>query len=640
MVRVLPLMGAVAALALCSQLLSVVLYDAPQPTPSLHRATKMTTTTSNNVRTLLRHGPSHAAVDVAFFSEAYLPSQREKFFADARVVIDEHFAPANSPFHGVLPLFNFHAVFVPSNASRIDDGADDGGPASPPSNKTAFRAYRERGLLRGILPAPQTIPLVLDACAAALGCAACDFPVLLVNDAHYGGLSDRVTIITNSRTSGTISARHELAHSFGDFGEEYDGALGGEDYSGANFAATTRRCREGEGPQRQRNGRLVWQCLNWERWLTPPPGEGRDAWLASTAASSVLLYAEYPWTVLGARAAPWEASFDPPAAGWHGTRLQLSWSVAGVVGSGAAFEIELDGQRVEWTPEAHDDRQFHSATIDDRSSGAPITLRVRPALSAEAARDAAVPPTFCHVMVHAIAADAPSIAAEAVGAFPLYGPGRRVVGYRPTQDACLMRDMRRRQLCPICREALWENLLLSKGARAARISLLHSIRLRSASVDGGGDELVEIEVATAPLGTLRPPEDDAALALAEILELTVAPRRGGGELALRPSARRTFVGSVRLARLLAFRCWRVEATLQTPHVRSFGVRSELCFCVADRGGLSESLSRAPLSGRLGVRCVPCDGKEVAWTCPAGGDVESPPADCAVDIRVDDESGVM
>ena len=94
-------------------------------------------------------------------------------------------------------------------------------------------------------------------------------------------------------------------------------------------------------------------------------------------------------------------------------------------------------------------------------------------------------------MVHAIAADAPNIAAEAVGAFPLYGPGRRVVGYRPTQDACLMRDMRRRQLCPICREALWENLLLSKGARAARISLLHSIRLRSASVDGGGDELVE-----------------------------------------------------------------------------------------------------------------------------------------------------
>ena len=241
-------MGAVAALALFSQLASVVLYDAPQPTPTLHRATKITTTASNTVRTLLRHGPPHAAVDVAFFSEAYLPSQREKFFADARAVIDDHFAPANAPFHGVLPLFNFHAVFVPSNASRIDDGADDGGPASPPSNKTAFRAYRERGLLRGILPAPQTIPLVLDACETALGCAACDFPVLLVNDAHYGGLSDRVTIITNSRTSGTISARHELAHSFGDFGEEYDGALGGEDYSGANFAATTRRCREGEGP--------------------------------------------------------------------------------------------------------------------------------------------------------------------------------------------------------------------------------------------------------------------------------------------------------------------------------------------------------------------------------------------------------
>ena len=149
--------GARALLAVAS----VVLYDAPQPTP-LHRRQNHHHRQQHCAHAAAPR-PSHAAVDVAFFSEAYLPSQREKFFADARAVIDEHFAPANAPFHGVLPLFNFHAVFVPSNASRIDDGADDGGPASPPSNNTAFRAYRERGLLRGILPAPQTIPLVLDA---------------------------------------------------------------------------------------------------------------------------------------------------------------------------------------------------------------------------------------------------------------------------------------------------------------------------------------------------------------------------------------------------------------------------------------------------------------------------------------------
>ena len=52
------------------------------------------------------------------------------------------------------------------------------------------------------------------------------------------------------------AARHELAHSFGDFGEEYDGALGGEDYSGANFARSTRRCAEGELPSASPSGEM------------------------------------------------------------------------------------------------------------------------------------------------------------------------------------------------------------------------------------------------------------------------------------------------------------------------------------------------------------------------------------------------
>ena len=43
-------------------------------------------------------------------------------------------------------------------------------------------------------------------------------------------------MITNSRTSGAISARHELAHALADFGEEYDG---GGDYSGDNFTRET-----------------------------------------------------------------------------------------------------------------------------------------------------------------------------------------------------------------------------------------------------------------------------------------------------------------------------------------------------------------------------------------------------------------
>ena len=276
---------------------------APQPTP-LHRGTKITTTTSNNVRTLLRHGPSArrrrrrllqrgvpavAAREILrrrarrrrralCAGECAVPRRAAALQFSRRLCAVECVADRRRRRRrraGVAAVEQHGVSRVPRArpAPRHPAGAAD--------DSARPRRVRRRARLRRVrLP------------GAACERRALRRPVRPRDDHHK---------LADERHD--LGARHELAHSFGDFGEEYDGALGGEDYSGANFAATTRRCREGEGPQRQRNGRLVWQCLNWERWLTPPPGEDRDAWLASTAASSVLLYAEYPWTVLGARRA-------------------------------------------------------------------------------------------------------------------------------------------------------------------------------------------------------------------------------------------------------------------------------------------------------------------------------------------------
>ncbi|KAL3894541.1 MAG: hypothetical protein SGPRY_013782, partial [Prymnesium sp.] len=88
----------------------------------------------------------------------------------------------------------------------------------------------------------------------------------------YGGLSTpQLTLITNSPTTGEQSARHELAHTLADLGEEYDGLEGGEDYSGANFAASRRVCGGGERARRV-GDRLVWQCIPWGRWLQESDG--------------------------------------------------------------------------------------------------------------------------------------------------------------------------------------------------------------------------------------------------------------------------------------------------------------------------------------------------------------------------------
>ena len=47
---------------------------------------------NDTVRTLLSHGPAHAAIDLVFLSEAYEASMREAFFADAERIVAEHFA--------------------------------------------------------------------------------------------------------------------------------------------------------------------------------------------------------------------------------------------------------------------------------------------------------------------------------------------------------------------------------------------------------------------------------------------------------------------------------------------------------------------------------------------------------------------
>ena len=185
--------------------------SARQPSEALAtRSRSVRAPRNDTVRTLLSHGPAHAAIDLVFLSEAYEASMREAFFADAERIVAEHFAQPEAPFVGLLPLFNFHAVFVPSAAGRIPHSEVEGGPAPP--RRTAFGVYREGGHLRAIVPSEGTEAQVVATCERLLGCTRCDFPVLLVNEPWYGGLSgEQVTLITNSRTSGAIAARHELA---------------------------------------------------------------------------------------------------------------------------------------------------------------------------------------------------------------------------------------------------------------------------------------------------------------------------------------------------------------------------------------------------------------------------------------------
>ena len=168
-----------------------------------------------HTQTLRRNGPSLAAVDLVFLSEAYTADSAAEFFADVAHIVNTHFAGSGA-FASIEPLFNVHALFSPSAEARIATSE-----APTADNRTAFGCYREPNKLRGIFPGDATVERAAAICEVRLGCSSCDFMVLLVNDPWYGGLAEpAVTIITNSRTTGAQSTRHELVHAFADLGEE------------------------------------------------------------------------------------------------------------------------------------------------------------------------------------------------------------------------------------------------------------------------------------------------------------------------------------------------------------------------------------------------------------------------------------
>jgi hypothetical protein len=173
------------------------------------------------------------------------------------------------------------------------------------------------------------------------------------------------------------------------------------------------------------------------------------------------------------------------------------------------------------------DRIFYAFTVGPLGSGgssaaAPLTVRVRlegPTSSSsssspdaeEAARRAAAayhtpppPPLLCHVQVHQYAtveaaeraaaatsprhqqqqqqsaASPPPLSSTVVGAFPVFDGDSKLLGYRPTDEACLMRNMDVKCFCPVCLERLWRRVLTRTG-------ILRSSRSSSPSMVMAGD---------------------------------------------------------------------------------------------------------------------------------------------------------
>lgn len=356
---------------------------------------------ADEVRTLVQSGSPANRIDLVFMGDGYTASDadREKFFADVDRLVGDLFS--EKTFSAYLPLFNVHAVYRASAEEGIGRGS---------AKDTAYGLYRPGETLRAIYPTREGA--LRESCAQAPDC---DYPVVIANEDYYGGLGGEFAITTRALASGTVVLRHELGHNFGDVGEEYDG--GG--YSGANYAPSVRR-------------------IGWKDWVTASDKK-------AVAADMSALALGWPWARLNEK--PFVQSFTSKGGKQN---MLLRMSLSGLEGPGA-YRVSLDGEELPVTPLPSADRSFVDFSLPYGLEAGRHELQVE-ALQTDGDE-------FLSSFSFFEYGFDPAANFEEIGAFPVFDSGGKVAGYRPTNEACLMRNMMHPWFCRVCQENNWRRLL-------------------------------------------------------------------------------------------------------------------------------------------------------------------------------------
>lgn len=390
-------------------LLDKTLADRGLPTKSAHPLE----TYADEVQTLVSNGPVNNRINLVFMGDGYTQSEREKFLSDIQRLVSGLFGDAT--FHSYLPLFNVHLVFRPSKVSGI--GRND----TP--RDTAYQLYREGNTLRAILPGnPRAIR---SSCAQA---PACDYPIVIANDPFYGGLGGEFAISTSSITSGLVVLRHELGHSLGEVGEEYDG--GG--YFGANFSSSA-------------------SAPGWEAWLSEKPAQAEPA---------VSLHIAWPWHQLAE--GPYRASWRSRA---ENRSYQMVFSASGIE-TLEGFNVRLDTKQ--WVldnPKTIDRTFFRQENHTEGFGAGPHELVFSTSGDKSNNKDLWLSNLAIFEFGPGFHFDS-----DFVGSYPLFSRSGSVTGYRPTFEKCLMRNMLSERFCPVCLENLWLKFF-------RRISLIDDVKV-------------------------------------------------------------------------------------------------------------------------------------------------------------------
>lgn len=356
----------------------------------------------SEVRTLVNSGPVENRINLTFVGDGYTESERVKYFEDMERLTRDLFEPTT--FHSYLPLFNVHAVFVPSKDSGITDVT---------KKNTALGLYREpKGSKRGIMPGN------ISEIERALKLAPkTDYPILIANDEFYGGLGGRYAISTRSVTSGTIVLRHELGHNFGDVGEEYDG---GQVYSGANHSLSAN--------------------VKWQHWADEDFKIHHAKYLTGAYVwkklSSGDVVQKFNFPAPGSEGA-YCAHFDVSTVGWN---------------TPDDAQIFVNNEKLELNGVYTKDRSFFRP-----QQCLPLNPGTNTISAKEFVNDGDNVLAFINGV--ALSDNYDFSTPNKIGAFPSFNAGGHFAGYRPTHESCLMRNMLSKEFCSVDKENMWNRFL-------------------------------------------------------------------------------------------------------------------------------------------------------------------------------------
>lgn len=383
------------------------------PDSEAHRFIHQISNKSNNpfekaeVRPIIVQGPDNNRIILTILGDGYTLSEKDKFFDDVQRIVDDLFVEVT--FKSYLPLFNIYAVFVPSKESGITDTS---------YKETVFDLYRSpRGSKRGVMPGNRSnIERAIKMVDAYT-----DYPIIIANDDFYGGLGGRYAITTRSLDSGSMVLRHELGHNFSNVGEEYDG---GQVYQGANFSSS--------------------KSTSWKHWIND--GNSFEAF------DSDMLFGAYVWQPL-TKTFVQNFNFDGTDSLFALKISSVGWDTENAV------EVLLDGKTLQLEGVYTQDRSFFTTTPMKLSAGKhQLVIRSNgnnPQHVLAFARGYAYPLNY-------------TFDSEKVGAFNVFNESGRRVGYRPSENICLMRDMRSKVFCSVDQENIWLRFL-------SRVSLIDTL---------------------------------------------------------------------------------------------------------------------------------------------------------------------